>query len=95
VGFDQWHNQPFARILQVSGLSYTWDSTRPLHDRVVEVLKDGVPINVNATYSVTVNSFLTAGGDIFTVFTKGRNLVVGPGALDALVNYKNYFSCTI
>jgi 5'-nucleotidase len=42
---------------------------------VVEVLTDGVPINLNATYSLTVNSILAAGGDIFTVFSQGQNQV--------------------
>jgi 5'-nucleotidase len=89
---QQWYNQQSARILQVSGLSYTWSSARPLNDRVIEVLKDGVPIDINATYSVTVNGFLATGGDRFTVFTQGQNRVVGPLDLDALVNYAQKLS---
>jgi 5'-nucleotidase len=36
---------------------------------------------------VTVNSFLAAGGDNFTVLTEGKNQVGGPIDLDALIAY--------
>ncbi len=33
---QQWVNQPFPRMLQLSGLTYTWDNNRPLGDRIAE-----------------------------------------------------------
>lgn len=85
---QQWTGQPFARILQISGLSYTWDNARPAADRVVEA-RDGAgnTIAPGAIYRVTVNSFIAAGGDNFTVLTEGTNRVIGPVDMDALVNY--------
>lgn len=82
---QQWLNQPYPRILQVSGLSYTWDNARPIGDRIVEVRKDGVPIDLAQRYTVTANSFIAAGGDNFTVFNQGVNRVGGPLDLDALI----------
>ncbi|MGE0684679.1 MAG: bifunctional UDP-sugar hydrolase/5'-nucleotidase [Candidatus Binatia bacterium] len=79
--------QPFPRILQISGLTYTWDNNLPAGNRVVEVRKNGVPINLTATYSVTANNFIAAGGDNFTIFTLGTNLIGGPIDLDALIPY--------
>jgi 5'-nucleotidase len=79
--------QPFPRILQISGLTYTWDNKLPASNRVVEVRKNGIPINLTATYTVTANNFIAAGGDNFTVFTLGTNLVGGPIDLDALIPY--------
>lgn len=79
--------QPYDRILQVSGLTYTWDGNGPVNDLVVEVRKDGVPIDRNATYSVAVNSFIAEGGDLFTVLLDGVNQQVGPIDLDALIRY--------
>lgn len=84
---QQWLNQPFARILQVSGLTYTWDNNLPVGDRIVEVRKDGTPIDKTATFTVTANSFIAAGGDNFTVFTQGANQQGGPVDLDALIAY--------
>lgn len=84
---QQWLNQPFPRIMQISGLSYTWDNNRPIGDRIVEVRQNGVPIVLANTYTVTVNSFMAAGGDNFTVLTQGANQLGGPIDLDALIAY--------
>jgi 5'-nucleotidase len=85
---QQWAGQPFARILKTSGLVYTWDANRPVGDRIVAVQTTaGVPLDPAALYSVTVNSFMAAGGDNFTVLPQGINRVVGPVDLDALVSY--------
>lgn len=79
--------QPFDRILQISGLSYSWDGSRPGNSRIVEVRKDNRPIDPLTSYTVTVNSFLAEGGDNFSVFGKGRVLEVGPIDLDAMIEY--------
>ncbi|MFN3681927.1 MAG: bifunctional metallophosphatase/5'-nucleotidase [Nitrospira sp.] len=84
---QQWANQPFPRILKTSGLTYIWDSNRPIGDRIVDVSRNGVPIDRLATYTVTVNSFLAAGGDNFTVLLEGRTRMGGPLDLDALIAY--------
>ncbi|MDQ0247052.1 5'-nucleotidase [Bacillus fengqiuensis] len=79
---QQWQNGQ-TRMLQVSGLTYTWSN-----NKVVGVyLPDGTPINPAAEYTVAANSFLAGGGDGFTVFNQGKNREVGPVDLDALVNY--------
>jgi len=82
---QQWLNQPFPRILQISGLTYTWDNNLPIGNRIVEVRKNGVPIGLTTVYSVAVNSFIAAGGDNFTILTQGTNLVGGLVDLDALI----------
>lgn len=85
---QQWAaTQPFPRILSTSGLTYTWDFTRPSGDRVTEVRRNGALIDRQATFSVTVNSFIAAGGDNFTVLLQGKNQVGGLLDLDALIAY--------
>jgi 5'-nucleotidase len=83
----QWADSSDPKILQISGLSYLCDNNRQSIDRVVDVRRNGVSINKNATYSVTVNSFLSTGGDNFSTFKTGTNKKNGPIDLDALVNY--------
>jgi 5'-nucleotidase len=80
-------NQQFTvnRFLQISGLSYTWDAALPAASRVVEVQKDGVPIDIAQTYTVTANNFIATGGDGFTVFLGGTGNVGGPIDLDAFI----------
>lgn len=84
---QQWQ-QSSTRMLQISGLRYTWDDNRPVGDKVVDIfLPDGSLLEPDAVYTVTVNSFLAEGGDNFTVFTEGTDREVGPVDLDALVEY--------
>lgn len=47
----------------------------------------GVAVTADATYRVTVNNFLSGGGDGFTVLTGGTNAVTGMIDLDAFVAY--------
>mgnify|MGYP003575192647 CR=1 FL=1 len=56
---------------------------------VTNVKLNGVELNPNATYIVTINSFLADGGDNFTVFRQvDPALRVGGGIdLDALIEY--------
>jgi 5'-nucleotidase len=83
---QQW--LPVLHPLQISGLTYVWDDSRPVGDKVIEVRDEsGALLNPTATYTVTVNSFIAAGGDAFTVLTEGTNRVVGPVDVDALVSY--------
>jgi 5'-nucleotidase len=77
----------YHRMLQVSGLTYTWDNNLPPPGRITEVRRNGQPIDKAATYTVTVNSFLAEGGDKFSVFTQGANQVKGPTDLKALTDY--------
>jgi 5'-nucleotidase len=79
--------QTVQRIMSISGFAYTWDPARPAGSKVVEVRRSGLPIDKAATYSVTCNNFMAAGGDGFTVFVGGKNQVGGSIDLDALVEY--------
>jgi 5'-nucleotidase len=78
-------------MLQVSsGLSYQWDSTRPLGSRVVpgSVKLHGMPVDDTKTYRVAANNFLAEGGDNFPEFAKGANKVdTQVRDLDALIDY--------
>jgi 5'-nucleotidase len=84
---QQW--QPTGpRILQVSAtLHYSWSQAAPAGSRVSDLRIDGAPVDPAATYRVSVNNFLAAGGDGFTGFTSGTDVTGGPVDLDALLAY--------
>jgi 5'-nucleotidase len=86
VGCGQTSN----RILQVStGFSYTWRVSGGACDKVdpASITLNGVMIDPNATYRVTVNSFLADGGDNFVVLRQGTDRLGGDVDLDALTKY--------
>ena len=78
------------RVLQVSdGFQYTWDAAQPIGSRVdhATMMLDGTAIDLDASYRVTVNSFLAGGGSGFKVLTEGTERVGGEIDVDALVAY--------
>ncbi len=85
-------NQQFQadryRIMQISGLSYTWSDKLPLGQKVVDIyLPDGSKIDPTAEYSVSVNNFMADGGDGFTILKQGKERTTWTSDLDALVDF--------
>jgi 5'-nucleotidase len=79
-----------SRILQVStGFTYSWSASAPTGSKVdiASIMLNGVPIDPNGTYRVTVNSFLADGGDNFFVLTQGTNRLGGAVDTDAFEAY--------
>ncbi len=88
---EQQFNNPAAgqnRILQVSeGFTYTWSAAAPAGSKVSDMMLNGVPIDPNTSYRVTVNSFLADGGDNFTALRQGTDRLGGAVDTDALTDY--------
>jgi len=89
---QQWQPQPggtvSVRILQISStLHYSWSSSAAIGSKISNITVAGVPVDPAAKYRVSVNNFLAAGGDGFTVFAAGTDLAGGPIDLDAFTAY--------
>lgn len=89
---QQWSTQPNpgGKLLQVSeGFTYAYSQSAPIGDKVdpASIKLNGVTIDPNATYRVTVNSFLADGGDGFAVLREGTNRLGGAVDTDALEAY--------
>ena len=80
---QQWMGSE-PRILQISGLRYTWEEQAPIGERIIELVNEnGTPIDDSQIYTVTMNEFLAEGGDGFSVFQEGTMIQEGPPELDA------------
>ncbi len=89
---QQWQPQPdgsvIVRILQVSSsLHYTWSQSAAIGSKVSNITVAGQPVDPNASYRVSVNNFLAAGGDGFAELANGTDLAGGPVDLDAFTAY--------
>jgi 5'-nucleotidase len=85
---QQWRSEKQVILHPSRGFAYTWDSTRPLGDRVVpgSIKLNGKPIEPADQLRVTVNHYLADGGDGFTVLAAGTDRRFGifdVAALDA------------
>jgi 5'-nucleotidase len=87
---QQWLDPTRPRILQVSkGFNYTWDGAKPYGERVVadRMSLNGQRVDPATSYRVTVNNFLSVGGDGFTVLREGIAQRFGVYDVDALYTY--------
>ncbi len=77
-----------VKILQISAsMHYSQNLSQPIGDRVSNITVNNVAVSPTDTYRVSVNNFLAAGGDGFTVFAQGTDLAGGPIDLDAFTAY--------
>ena len=89
-----------TRIMHHSaGFKYSWDGSKTCNSRianvtltdagVVDTIVDGAGavVNPTKTYRITVNNFMATGGDGFTTFLNGQNLLGGAQDIDALSAY--------
>ena len=87
---QQWHDPKLPRILQVSnGFSYSWDAAKPYGEHVAAdtLSLNGQRIDPAASYRVTVNNYLSVGGDGFTRLKEGTGQLFGVYDIDALYGY--------
>ncbi len=76
-----------GRFPQVSGLTFTFDPTRPAGSRIVAVEVGGQPLDKERMYKVATNDYIYGGGDGYSALSRGRPLIDASGAplLTALV----------
>jgi 5'-nucleotidase len=60
-----------GRFPQVSGVRYSYDSSKPAGARVSDVTVGGRPLDSKKTYTLVTTSFVAGGGDQYAMF-KGR-----------------------
>ncbi|HZE53646.1 MAG TPA: bifunctional metallophosphatase/5'-nucleotidase [Bradyrhizobium sp.] len=87
---QQWLDPRRPRILQISkGFSYAWDNAKPNGERVIaaSMSLNGERIDPAKSYRVTVNNYLSVGGDGFTVLKEATAPQIGVYDADALYIY--------
>ncbi|MEV4758850.1 ExeM/NucH family extracellular endonuclease [Micromonospora sp. NPDC049559] len=89
---EQWQpagaSRPVLWLGVSKGFTYTYDPAEPKGSRITSMKLNGVALDPAASYRVTVNSFLAAGGDNFTTLGQGSNVVTtGNNDLTMLVDY--------
>ncbi|GMA33396.1 ExeM/NucH family extracellular endonuclease [Litorihabitans aurantiacus] len=66
-------SRPYLQLGLSDNVTYTFDATRPMGDRITSVTVDGEPLDPAASYRIGTFSFLATGGDNFRVFTQGTD----------------------
>jgi len=78
-----------GRFPQVSGLTVKVNKKNPPMNRVVEVLINGKPLELDKIYTVATNDFMAAGGDGYSAFKNAKSSVwvTGNWMRDDFVEY--------
>ncbi|WP_406686668.1 bifunctional metallophosphatase/5'-nucleotidase [Rossellomorea vietnamensis] len=61
-----------GQFLQVSGMTFVFDPSKPIGNRIMEVKIQGAPLDRSKMYGVAVNAFLAGGGDGFTILKQAK-----------------------
>lgn len=76
-----------GKFPHVSGMTFKYDSSKPIGQRVGEVLVDGKALDLEKTYSLATNDFMSIGGDGYTMFEGKKKLAEDELLSDVLVKY--------
>jgi 2',3'-cyclic-nucleotide 2'-phosphodiesterase (5'-nucleotidase family) len=81
------NTSPEHKILQISGMTVQYDLSRPPGARVIGAQIANKPLDPGKTYRVATNDFLAAGGDQYSTFKNGKNIVSGDLLRDVFAGY--------
>ena len=85
----EYYPASFGGFLDVSGMTFSYDPSKPAKHRVEKIFVDGQPLDENKTYTIALVDFQTAGGDGYTML-KNLKIIGEFGTCDEiLANYLN------
>ena len=85
----EYYPASFGGFLDVSGMTFSYDPSKPVKHRVTEILIGGQPLDDNKIYTIALADFQTSGGDDYSMLT-GLKIVGELGTFDEiLANYLN------
>lgn len=77
-----------GRFPQVAGMSFAFDASKPVGERISDVMVGGAPIDPAKVYGVVSNNYVRNGGDGYAMFTTAENAYdFGPDLADVLAEY--------
>ncbi|ABR49732.1 5'-Nucleotidase domain protein [Alkaliphilus metalliredigens QYMF] len=79
--------EPSGAILHVAGMSYTIDPNQPEGERVIDIMIQGEPLDLERDYLMATNDFLAAGGDGYTMFVEALTITDYMSMDEAVMEY--------
>lgn len=63
----EYYPAAYGSFLSVSGVTFSYDPSKPAKHRVVEISVNGQPLDENKTYTLALTDFISAGGDGYSM----------------------------
>lgn len=86
-GLLAYPNGTNGAFLQVSGIKYVFDASKPAGERLVEVTYNGEPLAKDKLYKVAISDYLYNGGDNYEEFKDAEVLDTGELLMNVLADY--------
>ena len=90
-GFSEIENGA-GRFPHVSGIEVKLDPSQAPGQRVLEVTRNGAPLDTGATFSLAINDYVAGGGDGYSIFADKRRIVDEYAAILMTVQVFDYIS---
>ena len=81
--------ESFGGFLNVSGLTFSFDPTKPIGQRVSEIYVGDELLDENKTYSIAAADFTLSGGDDYSMFKNAKIISNYENVEDILIEYMN------
>ena len=79
--------EPAGGFPHVAGMTYDIDTSKEEGNRIIDIMINGEPIDLEKTYSLATNDFMAVGGDGYEMLADGELVGEFEGLDEALVNY--------
>ncbi len=80
---------------QVGGMTYKFDASKPANERITEILIGEEKLELDKTYKLATNDFMSIGGDNYTMFKDAPLLGEFPGLDEATIEYLTFIGDAI
>lgn len=83
---QQWMGS-YTNMLQISGISYTYDPQKPVGHKIVRIEHQGAPLIKEKQYSIATSDFIAAGNGVFSVMKRSQLIRVGDTDHNTVTHY--------
>ncbi|KTD79280.1 bifunctional metallophosphatase/5'-nucleotidase [Legionella waltersii] len=85
--FEQQWMGSYINMLQISGINYDYDPTKPLGHKIISIHSQNKPIDKNKVYTIATNDFLASGNGVFSVMKRAKMVKVGDIDHETVIAY--------
>lgn len=83
---QQWMGS-YTNMLQISGISYTYDPHKPVGHKIISIEHLGAPLVKEKHYSIATSDFIAAGNGVFSVMKRSQLIRVGDNDHNTVTHY--------
>ncbi len=85
--FEQQWMGSYINMLQISGINYSYDPTKPLGHKIIAIHYQNKPLDKNKVYTIATSDFMASGSGVFSVMKRAKMIKVGDKDHETAIAY--------